>query len=443
MRVIQITPGSGDSFYCENCLRDKATLRAMRDLGHDVIMLPLYLPIGPDEFTPSMRPGVFFGGINVYLQQKAAFFRKSPRWMDRLFDSPGLLRLAGRLAGMTSPGELAQTTISMLRGGSGRQKKELDRLMVYLRGLPRPDVACLSNALLIGLAGPIRDELKVPVVCMLQDEDEFVDSMLPENRKEIWSLIAGQAGQVAMFTAPSRYYADLMAGQLGLPREKIGLVRTGVRLEGRPAGRPNGPPRIGFLSRMCYGKGVDLLAGAFVRLAGRAGLEKPELHLAGGWTAADLRLIRQVKDRLAGAGLADRAEFLPNLKFDRRAEFLGGLSVMSVPQRRPSSCGLFVLEALAGGVPFVQPDCGVFPELLERTGGGLLFTPGSLDELTQGLEKIIRDGEYREVLGGRGRRAVLENFSAVKAAEDFAGVCRQSAARAGYETGSQFRPEIK
>ena len=100
MRIVQLTPGSGGSFYCENCLRDAALVRALRTAGHDVLMLPTYLPISAEADTAgAANAPVFFGGVNVYLQQKFAAFRRAPKWVDRLFDSPGLLKWAAGKAG--------------------------------------------------------------------------------------------------------------------------------------------------------------------------------------------------------------------------------------------------------------------------------------------------------------------------------------------------------
>src|SRR5574340_1735754 len=116
MKIVWIIPGSGDSFYCENCLRDLAMAQALRKAGHDVLGVPLYLPpLGKAPRLLGLTP-IFFGGLNVYLQQKLALFRRTPRFLDRLLDSPMLLRWASRFAGRTSPEELARTTLSMLQG---------------------------------------------------------------------------------------------------------------------------------------------------------------------------------------------------------------------------------------------------------------------------------------------------------------------------------------
>ena len=111
MKIVQISPGSGDNFYCENCLRDAALVKAARKLGHDVLMVPLYLPLQADKTEQVSNAPIFFGGVNVFLQQKLALFRRTPRWIDKVFDSRKLLEWAGRKAGMTSARDLGETTI--------------------------------------------------------------------------------------------------------------------------------------------------------------------------------------------------------------------------------------------------------------------------------------------------------------------------------------------
>ncbi|MHC4639143.1 MAG: glycosyltransferase family 1 protein, partial [Planctomycetota bacterium] len=176
MRIAQFTPGAGDNIYCENCLRDAALVRAFRKLGHEVLMIPLYLPLRVDGTEQLSNAPIFFGGINVYLQQQSAIFRKTPRWIDRIFDMRKLLEWVSGRSGMVDAHVLGKTTISMLEGEDGRQVKELKRLVNWLSEKEnKPDIVCLSNALLAGMAGRIKQKTGVPVVCMLQDEDQFLD----------------------------------------------------------------------------------------------------------------------------------------------------------------------------------------------------------------------------------------------------------------------------
>src|SRR6187200_459319 len=115
MRIIQITPGTG-SFYCGTCLRDNALVVELRRQGHEALMVPLYLPVTVDETPAAGDTPLFYGGVNVYLQQKSAFFRHTPRWVDQLFDSQSVLQLAASRAGSTEAHDLGDLTVSTLRG---------------------------------------------------------------------------------------------------------------------------------------------------------------------------------------------------------------------------------------------------------------------------------------------------------------------------------------
>src|SRR5947207_11201888 len=127
MRIVLLTPGTG-SFYCGTCMRDNTLAQGLRKLGHDALLVPLYLPLALDEESAAEGAPLFYGGVNVYLQQKSGFFRKSPRWLDSLLDSPAAIGSAAKRAGMTDPSTLGDLTLSMLRGEEGKQKKELERL---------------------------------------------------------------------------------------------------------------------------------------------------------------------------------------------------------------------------------------------------------------------------------------------------------------------------
>src|SRR5262245_30504648 len=131
MRIVQITPGAGN-FYCGVCMRDHTLVSALRRLGHDATLVPMYLPMMTDEPGNSDEAPMFFGGINVYLQQKASRFSYTPAWLDRLLDTRGLLRWAARYAGMTREMDLGEITLSILRGEEGRQAKELEKLLAWL-----------------------------------------------------------------------------------------------------------------------------------------------------------------------------------------------------------------------------------------------------------------------------------------------------------------------
>ncbi|MCX5637703.1 MAG: glycosyltransferase, partial [Planctomycetota bacterium] len=348
MRIVQITPGSGDSFYCENCLRDAALVRAMRELGHDVLMVPMYLPLQGDQKETLSDTPIFFGGINVFLQQKSALFRRTPRWIDYLFDSPRLLRWVGRRAKMTNAKDLGETTISILLGEEGQQTKELDRLVEWLSSQDnRPDIVCLSNVLLAGLARRLKAKLGVPVVCLLQDEDGFLDGLGPPYTKQAWEILAERSNDMDTFIAVSIYYAEVMQRRLGLDPGRVYVVYMGILLdEYKSAEAGKGVPKvptIGYLSRMCSDKGLDTLVDAFVILKKDQKLKNAKLRLAGGKSGDDQSFINRIRQRLSSCGLIGDVEFVPDFDRDAKIAFLQTLSVLSVPEKRPVAYGLYVL----------------------------------------------------------------------------------------------------
>lgn len=426
MKLIQLIPGAGNTFYCENCLRDNGLVKALRRLGHDAVKVPLYLPILTDEPGATTEVPVFFGGINVYLQQKLSLFRKTPRWIDRLFDAPPLLRWAANKAGMTRATDLAETTLSMLRGEDGYQAKELHRLVTWLASEESVDVVHISNVLLAGMAAPIKQEMGTPVICTLQDEDIFVDPLPEPHRTEVWDTIAERAQDIDAFIAVSEYYKTHMLDKLQIPAEKIHVIYNGINVEDYPhAAVTSNPPVIGYLERQCTEKGLHLLAEAFVLLKKRGRVPHVKLRIAGGHTADDLSYIRRVRRQLEKEALLTDVEFLPNLTREEKLEFLRGLSVLSVPAVHQEAFGIYVIEALGAGVPVVQPAHGAFPELLDMTGGGKLSTPHDADSLADVLESLLLEPETAAELGRRGREVVRARFSVERMAEEFARVMQK------------------
>jgi glycosyltransferase involved in cell wall biosynthesis len=420
MKIVQITPGTGDSFYCDNCLRDTALVTALRSLGHDVVMVPMYLPVSSDKNQPLDDTPIFFGGINVYLQQKSSLFRKTPRWLDRLFDSPKLLGWLARKSKMTSARDLAETTISMLRGEHGRQVKELNRLIEWLDSQDnKPDIICLSNILLAGLSESIKKKLDVPIVCLLQDEDAFLDTMLSPYAQQAWDMLTERAKNIDAFIAVSKYYAEVMRKRLKLGEDRLHVVYMGVSPDGyEPPSAEPGEPTIGFLSRMCYDKGLDTLVDVFIKLKKNEKLKNAKLRIAGGRTEADTAFINSINKKLSSSGFIDDVQFLTAFDRDTKIAFLKTLSLLSVPEKRPVAYALYILEALAAGIPVVVPKSGVFPEVLEKTGGGVLYEPNNKEALTEAIQSLLLDPKNARRLGMQGRDRVLQKLNVEQTAQE-------------------------
>ncbi|MBN1806710.1 MAG: glycosyltransferase family 4 protein [Sedimentisphaerales bacterium] len=428
MNIVHITPSAGDSFYCENCLRDAALIKAMMKTGHDVLSVPLYLPLSADASDSIVKSQIFFGGINVYLQQKSSFFQKTPRWLDRIFDSPGLLRWIGRKAGMTSAKELGETTTSMLLGEQGKQIKELDRLVDWLSAQDsKPDVVCLSNIMLVGLARSIKQKLGVPLFCLLQDEDGFLDGLPSPYSQQAWNIITERASDIEAFIAVSKYYSDVMQQRLEIAPERIHVVYMGISLDGYEL-RQAGPevPTIGFLSRACSDKGLDTLIDAFIYLKKNEKIKDTKLRITGGKMSDDEKFLNRIRQQLNSCGLIDDVEFVSDFDRISKSDFLRTLSVLSVPEKHSVAYGLYVLEALAAGVPVVEPSSGVFPELIEITNGGILFEPNDTGSLASAIEKLLIEPDYARKLAKQGREAVFEKFNIEQTAEEIVRIYGQA-----------------
>ena len=411
MRIIQLTPGTGN-YYCGSCMRDNALTRALLKRGHDVMMVPLYLPIVTDEPATSLDVPIFLNGISVYLEQNIPLLRRMPEWLNRALRSPALLRLAARLADLTTAKSLGEAAVSMLQGENGRQAGEMARLVDWLRTQPPPDVLCLSNSLLGGLTRRLKEQLRAPVVCTLQGEDSFLDSLPEPYRRQAWELLAQRCADSDHFIAVSRYFGDAMRARLGLAAERVTVVPPGIAVdEFVPAPVAPEPPAIGYLARMHHAKGLGTLVEAFIQLKHEGRFPTLRLRVAGAQTGADARYVRTLQRKLAAQHLLEQTEFLPNLERRAKQEFLRSLTVFSVPATYGEAFGVYALEAMASGVPVVQPRHGAFPELLQQTGGGLLCAPDDPAALAAGLQDLLLDPTRARRLGAVGCAAVRERFS--------------------------------
>lgn len=391
MNIVQITPGAG-GMYCGNCFRDNALVGQLRKLGHEVLMIPLYLPMTLEEEDQSTGTPIFFTGVNVYLEQKSAFFRKAPKWMHKLLASPILLKLAGTQAGKTRAEDVSDLTISMLKGEVGNQARELDELIAFLKTQPKPDVICLSNAMLVGFARKMKEELGSLIVCQLQGEDAFLDSMREPERTEVWETMAERCLDVDLFIAPSRYFGETMGRRLSLPMEKVAVVPNGINLDGYlvedPTAKTHEPPVLGFFARMCEEKGLHLLVEAFINLKRRESCKSLRFKIGGGCGPGDKAYVDRLRKHLRSEGVLGDVEFHPNLDRDQKQEFLKSLSVFSVPALYGEAFGLYLVEAMASGVPVVQPRHAAFPEIVERSAAGLI-AEANAGALADAIETIL------------------------------------------------------
>ena len=417
MKILSITAGAA-GMYCGSCLRDNALAAELIAQGHDVILLPLYTPTLTDEPNVSADK-VFFGGISVYLEQKSALFRKAPRFLDRLWDSSYALKRAAKSSISTSPAMLGALTVSMLKGEDGHQRKEFAKLIDWLSSEAAPDVVSLPNSLLISLAKPLKAALRRPVTCTLQGEDLFLNGLPEPYRGEALALIRKQIDHVDLFVAVSDYCAMFMSGYLGIPEHKIRVVPLGVQLKGyEPDWKfQTNCFTVGYFARVCPEKGLHTLCEAYRYLKEHTDFSGATLEAAGYLAPEHKPYLKKIERQMKDWGLGHEFQYRGVLNRAQKIDFLRNLNVLSVPGSYNEPKGIYLLEAMANGVPVVQPRRGAFPEILEKTGGGVLVEPDNVEALAQGILPLWKDRKYAETLGRRGAAGVREHYSVGKMAQ--------------------------
>jgi glycosyltransferase involved in cell wall biosynthesis len=417
MRIAYITAGAGGTI-CGNCLRDNALVAALRQAGHDALLLPVYTPTKTDETNLSQHK-VYLGGLNLYLEMKYAWARHLPRFLMHWLDSPALLSQVSKFAVKTLPEDLGQLTLATLEAEEGPVASGVSDFIDSLKTL-NPDVVHFTNTMLAGLAPMIRRELGVPVVSSLQGEDYFLSNLPAPYSEQSFATLRRMADSIDAFAAPCRDHAETMAPHIGRPAEEIAIVPPGITVEDFSPRRDRNPKEfvVGYLARIATEKGLHLLLGAIRHMRDHETVDTPKVKLRiAGWVSADYEsYVTELQSHIAEWGLSDRVDFQRYIERDEKIDFLRSLDAFSVPVTYGAAKGLYVLEAWACGVPVVQPMIGVFPELLAETAGGLLCAPRSFLSLKTKLEYLRDNPAEAAAMGERGRQGTLEKFTAQKMA---------------------------
>jgi glycosyltransferase involved in cell wall biosynthesis len=393
-------------------MRDNELIKTLKDLKNDIWMVPLYLPLSVETSGVIGDTPVFYGAINIYLKEKLPWYRYAPLWLEKLLDSESMLKMAAKKSGSTRASGLEEMTLSMLEGENGRQATELDHLIQFLKDDIKPDVVYLSNALLLGLARRLKNDLNIPVVCSLQDENEWIDPMREKYRNQVWAKMGERAKDVDAFIAASEYYARKSQEKMDIPSEKINIVYGGIDLSKyEQAPHTFQPPVIGYLCRMSEYFGMGILIDAFIRLKKENKYPGLKLSLMGGYTGDDKPFVKKMIKKITKAGFIDDVKIYDSFDIEHRLEFLQSLSLLSVPVPGGEAFGAYQVEAVASGVPIVQPNVGGYPEFVEATGGGIIYEPNDPENLAKALSSMLDDPERIKKMGAEGRKVVMERFS--------------------------------
>ncbi|MBX3437387.1 MAG: glycosyltransferase family 4 protein, partial [Planctomycetaceae bacterium] len=317
----------------------------------------------------------------------------------------------------------------MLAGESGPIARDVEELADHIADRLKPDVVIFSNALLVGALRRLKERYSGPVYCTLQGDDVFTEALPDSHKQRVLDVLSERAQQFDGFLTHTRFYRDHMAAYLRLPIDRFHIIPLGIDFTGHDGPVKTAPPAfpspaggdgrdetgvvrpfaIGFFARIAPEKGLHHLVDAALLLHAR----RPGTFVvkAGGYLNPQHRpYFADVQKKARPLGDAFQYTGSPETH-EQKVEFYKSLDVLSVPTEFLEPKGLYILEALANGVPVVQPAHGAFPELIDATGGGLLVEPKSPPALADALERLLDDGHMRRQLGAAGHAGVRNHFT--------------------------------
>ncbi|GHT12865.1 hypothetical protein AGMMS4956_08140 [Bacteroidia bacterium] len=404
MKILFIVPGAGDSFYCGNCFRDNLHANALRNAGHNVVIMPLYLPLKDQSFLADTP--LFFPATSYYVSQKFFTKRTMPRWVGKLLGTNFFLRIASSFAGTTSAAGMEGMTLSMINGTDIAFEQQVKNLIEWIKQDGKPDVIHLSSTLVIGIAKAIKQALDIPLVCSLQDEEVWIDKLEKHYADTAWQGILENIQYVDTFIASSRFYKNVVEQRF--PQIKnIQVVYPGLDTAKYASNNYPTAPTIGFFYRMNEENGLGILAEAFVKLKKRGGFERVRLRIGGGYTSENNAFLKRVRTILLPYNNA--VDWCETYSLSEHARFYKEITAICVPITFDEGVGLYLCEAFAAGRPAIEPAAGSFPEIVGDAG--ILYSPNSSDALADALEKLLTDKDLQNQCRANALKLSAERYS--------------------------------
>ncbi len=420
MKINLIVAGAGE-MICGACMHDALLAQGLINKGHEVEVFTLYTPVKVDFELPQKEKKIYFSGITAYLEQKYKVFRTlNPGILDNLLESPSFLRFMMSFSMDVEPEKLGALTVSVLKGAEGYQRREVLRLVSAMGKKGKPDLVVITNSMLISIAPMIKERLNVPVYCQLMGEEDFIENLPAPYSEEAKALMRKHASSVAKFLAPSPTYAAEMAYFLAVEKSKVVPIVSGINSAyyNPLTERTKEPFRIGWLSKIMYAKGFDLLVEAFILIRKKYN-KKATLSVAGAILGSKKQeYFYKCKARLKEKGLLEDFKYIGPVNLKEKAEFLKNLSVFSVSSRFAESRGFAVLEAMASGNPVVLPDSGIYREFVNKGNAGILVKQNNAEALAEGLLKIMDNPSEADTFGKNARQTALKDYSQERMVEE-------------------------
>jgi len=263
----------------------------------------------------------------------------------------------------------------------------------------------LTNMLIAGCVPELKRRLDVPVLVTLQGDDIFYNFLPDPYRQQALAAMQSLVPHIDGFLVHTHTYAEKMARDLGIPDDRFLITPLGIDVSSICTSPPPPPPppttepadahpadrpvTLGFLARLAPEKGLEVLVEAFILAAQQAWGQSLQLAVAGWQGPQHLAFRESLEQRIAQANLSHRYRCYPDPDQAGKRRFLSTIDLLCVPTHYHDPKGLFALEAVAAGVPYLQPAHGAFPELHQRLGAGELFSPNTPQALTEALRQLL------------------------------------------------------
>jgi len=404
MKILLIVPGAGDTFYCGNCFRDNLYAQALQNAGHEVSLMPLYLPLG--EKSEQSNTPLFFPATTYYVAQKFFKNRPIPRFLRTVLEAPFVLRLASHFSGTTSAKGMENMTLSMIKGDDKNFAIQVEKIIEWVENTERPDVIHLSTSMLIGIAKAIKNRLDIPIVCSLQDEEVWLDSLEEKHASEAWKAIGNNVKFVDKFIASSEFYKAVSFDRI--PEiQTIDVVYPGVNIDKYQSSKLPDNPTIGFFYRANHENGLDILANAFVQLKTENSIPNLKLKIGGGYTRENHKFVSHIQSILKP--FMSDVIWSEDYTLKEHPAFYKEISLICAPLRFEEGFGLYLAEAFAVGRPAVVPDTGSFREVVGDAG--VLYAPNDSENLADALRGILLDSVVYRGCSERAVRLSNERYN--------------------------------
>ncbi len=403
--------------FCGSCMHDNTWAKSLIQKGIEVSLIPTYTPIRVDEENRSLSH-VYMGGINVYLDFQFPLWQKLPLWSKKWLDHPRVLDFVTRWGISNDAKKLGPLTLAMLEGEAGPNKKEIDELVQFISRDLKPDVVCFSNSLLVGILKPLKRNYSGKIITLLQGEDIFLDELIEPYKEKAISLIQQQVKEYDAYLVHSQYYRNYMKEYLRLDEKKIHRLPLGVDLsghDGKPSETSESSFTVGYLARICPEKGLHNLVSAFEIFH----KEFPDtcLKIAGYLDRRNQKYLEDLLKKHDPQSNFIEYEGSPKTH-QEKVKFLQNLDLFSLPTDYHEPKGISVIEAMANGIPVVQPAHGAFPEMIKKTGGGILYQPNEPENLVVALKEMYLNPQKRTQFAEAGHQSVHNQYSLEAMAEE-------------------------